>query len=85
MRSAITFSFDFTWTPPGEEEVQELEVDVSFSTYYPASWNKHHPAEGGELEELTVRHNGVELTDLPGNLTKALEEHAYDEYDRAYT
>lgn len=62
----------------------ELEVEYTVADYHAAtgpSWNDPgSPAEGGEIEELTITHDGE-----PFALTDAeelkLEEHIYETHD----
>lgn len=78
----MTHTTSFTLTR-GEEEI-ELDVEYTVSQFYGAtgpSWNDPgSPAEGGEIEELTVTRDGAAFI-LTADEVALLEAQIYDKHD----
>jgi hypothetical protein len=74
------------YTVTRDDEEIDVEVEYTVAPYVPESgpsWNSPgEPAEGGEIEELTVTRNGMAFILTPDE-TAALEAHVYDKHDYA--
>ncbi len=89
MPSGTDVSFEYEYEPPelnGEEcETLILDVSASISAYYPAvmymrNGDPGYPAEGGEVEDLTVTGpDGIEWESIPEALLAKLEEMAIEQ------
>ncbi len=78
-------SFEYEYEPPEDEaETLMLDVSASISDYYPAvmylnNGDPGYPAEGGEVEDLTViGPDGITWDDIPHALLARLEDMARD-------
>lgn len=67
------------------EELGLLQIEAQVSDFYEAVrydryGNPGWPAEGGEVEELTIYRDGEEIPegDLPAELVRTLESYAQD-------
>lgn len=70
-----TFTFtDWLYRGPTERE-HEVEVTYSVTDFIPASWEQ--PAEGGEVEIVSVTHQGEPFATMPEEDAK-LQERAED-------
>lgn len=73
-----------TYTLTRDDEDIELEIEYSVSAYYPArgpSWSSPgEPAEGGEIEELLIFHDGERYL-VTNEEFRAIEQHIYDTHD----
>ncbi len=81
-------NFEYEYEPPedvdGDSETLMLDVSASITDYYPAvmylnNGDPGYPAEGGEVEDLTVVDpDGCTWDDIPHALLAELEERARD-------
>ena len=90
MPRGTNVNFEYEYELPesnadGEYEIILLDVSASISDYYPAvmylrNGDPGYPAEGGEVEDLTVTGpDGLEWDSIPEALLAKLEGMAYDE------
>ncbi len=89
MPRATDVNFEYEYEPPelnGEEcEILLLDVSATLSAYYPAvmymrNGDPGYPAEGGEVEDVTVTGpDGIEWSSIPEALLVKLEEMAYEQ------
>lgn len=80
----VTFTYEYE-NPDNDAEAVELGVEAKVSTCHSGSMpdlhGPGHPAEGGDVEELTVYWpDGTEMDPIPSALvaeltTRAIEEH----------
>lgn len=90
MPSICDVNFEYEYEVPCADDAEEceillLDVSASFSDYSPAvmylsNGDPGYPAEGGEIEELTVvGPDGIEWDSIPDALLSKLEDMAIDE------
>lgn len=90
MINGTNVSFEYEYELPeadASDDIPTLMLDVSatITDYYPSvmylsNGDPGYPAEGGEVEDLTViGPNGVEWVDIPPALQAKLEDMARDE------
>lgn len=85
----VNFTYEWEVEPVNDDDdgVRLLDVEATISDYYPAvrylsNGDPGYPAEGGEVEDLTVTMpDGSELTDIPNELYEALCDRAQEEHD----
>ncbi len=82
----INFEYEYELPEPnGDGETLLLDVSAHISDYYPAvmylrNGDPGYPAEGGEVEDLTVvGPDGIEWGTIPEALLSKLEDIAFDE------
>lgn len=70
-----------TYTLTRDDADIELDVEYSISPYYPArgpSWScAGEPAEGGEVEDMTVTHDGQPFA-VTADEADQIEAHIYE-------
>lgn len=75
---------EITYTLTRNDEDIELTIEYSVGRYYPAQTYgpaEHcSPAEGGEIEEITVTRDGEPFV-LTDEEQSALDQHIYDTHD----
>lgn len=85
----VSFSYEWEQNPPnedGESQYLKVEVEASISDYHPEvrtlrNGDPGWPAEGGEVESLTVvMPDGSTLSPIPGRLYDELVERAIEEH-----
>ena len=68
----------------GDDEI-ELTIEYSVAPYYPAQTygppENCHPAEGGEIEDMTVTDANGEPIELTDQEREKIEAHIYDTHD----
>lgn len=86
---SVTFTYEWECEPATEDDEYEyvdLEVSATISDYYPAvrylrNGDPGYPAEGGEVEDLTVTMpDGTEMKEIPDDLYEALCDKAIEEH-----
>lgn len=84
----VNFEYEYELPEPngdGEYETLLLDVNAHISDYHPAvmylrNGDPGYPAEGGEVEDLTIiGPDGVEWDSISEVLMSKLEDMAYDE------
>ncbi len=83
----VGFEYELETEPDEDGEVETLLLDVtaSITDYYPAvmymnNGDPGYPAEGGEVEDLTVTGpDGIAWADIPPALLEKLEDMARNE------
>ncbi len=83
----VSFEYEYELPEPdgdGEFETLLLDVDAFVTAYYPAvmylrNGDPGYPAEGGEIEDLTVTGpDGIEWDSIPEALMSKLEDMSFD-------
>lgn len=88
MRRGTDVNFEYEYElpePDGDGETLLLDVSAHISDYHPAvmylrNGDPGYPAEGGEVEDLTViGPDGIKWDSIPEALMSILEDMAFDE------